>query len=167
MLQEIVFLVQLPYIDTVWSGHPSGFLFSTIGQHHHLGPFVFQELDDVFREFVHTDDGDMGIGKIDVLLLNDFDSSQTVTDGSMGYLRLIAHTLTNLQGTLEELMQTCGEFDATLTGCLIGFLHLSLYGPLASDGRFQTTYHSEEVSRHRIGNIPVTVVEFHTVTGLQ
>ena len=87
--------------------------------------------------------------------------------GSLGYLGFRPDTFSDLQGTLKQFMQPCGEFNATLSGSQIGLFHLSLYSPLANDGRFQSAHHTEEVASHGIRYLPVAVIEFHTVAGLQ
>ena len=94
-------------------------------------------------------------------------AAQAVAHGTLADLGLGANALAYLLGTLEELVQTGGEFLIAVAGCRIGLLDLSLHGSLAHDGTLQAAHHTEEVAGHAVGNLAVAVIELYAVAGLQ
>ena len=146
--QEIALFIETEHFNSVRIGQFVGFLFRTVGQEHHFGTLVFQEFDDVFRQLVYPDNGDVRILQVDVLTLNHLDGCQTVTDGSLRDLCLGANSLTYLKCTLKKLVQSGRQFLTTVTGCHIGLFHLSLYGTLAYDGTLQSADHTEQMACH-------------------
>ena len=96
ILQELLLIFKSEDVNAIRLSHTPCLFLCAVGEKYEFRFLIEQELDNLFRQLVHANDGDAGIAKVYLFLFNYFDGCKRVTHRSMTYLCLATHTLAYL-----------------------------------------------------------------------
>ena len=133
VLQELLLIFKSEDVNAIRLSHTPCLFLCAVGEKYEFRFLIEQELDNLFRQLVHANNGDARIVQVYFLLLYNLNSGKRVAHRSMTYLCLATHTLSYLQCTLKQFVHTSRQFLGALCGHIC-FFNLSLYSLFAYDG---------------------------------